>query len=310
MGCQSSSIESLANRILEQLDSRGPLSGKELIDATGLDEFIAWKTCYVDERITTKTIGTRYLRLDRQVEGFARLSPSIIREFYGYTVIGTKDNQAEILKRAQALHQEILQISQRKFDLAREVIASIVESQADPQGIKDNACFIIAGDVAYGMSHLEPRPEISTGELVRGSDLDIVVIAHGLSASSIAALDQSIYKQKNFLLRNPSYNEEIDYLIKDIAKIEEQLRFDSFESMVAAKILLEGQFLYGNAALFKQIKTKLDSAGISENIRLLENEAEHNRTIAISHLLECGRDLIDEESAKLFFTKEEREEFF
>ncbi len=92
--------------------------------------------------------------------------------------------------------------------------------------------------------------------------------------------------------------------------IEEQLRFDSFESMVAAKILLEGEFLYGDSALFKQIKKKLDVAGIPEKIHLLEREAARNREDAINHLLKCEGDLVDEESAKLFFTKEEREEFF
>lgn len=90
-------------------------------------------------------------------------------------------------KKADLLRQEIINISKRKFELAREVITKIVESQATPTIIKAGVCFIIAGDVAYEMSHLEPRLELSTGELVNGSDLDIVVVTRGLPDSIIRA---------------------------------------------------------------------------------------------------------------------------
>lgn len=298
------------DKIIELLDSQGPLTGKELLGKIKMDEFTTWKSCYSNERVVTKTIGTRYLRLDRQVEGYARLSPSLIREFHGYTVIGTEKNMQEIQKKAEFLRQEIIQISKKKFELAQEVITKIVESQATSNIIKTGACFIIAGDVVYEMSHLEPRPEVSTGKLVKGSDLDIVVITQGLPNSIINALDDSIYEQKYFLLRNPRYNEEIDYIIKDISKVKNQLKFDSFKSMVASKILHEGKFLYGNFDIFKQIKQMLIDEGIPEKIRILEEEALLNRNNATIHLLKCEGKLADEENMKLFYTKEEREEFF
>ena len=70
------------DKIIEILENQGPLTGKELLEKTGMDEFTAMKKCNSSERIVTKTIGTRYLRLDRLVAGYARLSPSIIREFW------------------------------------------------------------------------------------------------------------------------------------------------------------------------------------------------------------------------------------
>ena len=273
------------DQILELLDSRGPLIGKELLERTQMDEFTAWKICNSHERIVTKTIGTRYLRLDRQVEGYARLSPSIIREFHGYTVIGTVRNIPDIQDKAELLRQEIINISKRKFELAQEVITKIVESQLASNIIKAGACFIIAGDVAYEMAHLEPRPEPSTGELVRGSDLDIVVVTQGLPVSIVKALDYHIYEQKNFLLRNPSYNEEIDYIIKDISKVKEQLKFNSFKSMVASKILYEGKFLYGNIDIFNNIKKMLMDESIPEKIKDLEEKALRNRNETIANLL-------------------------
>ena len=296
--------------IFDLLDAQGPLTGKELLDKAKKDEFTTWKICNSSDSIVTQTVGTRYLRLDRQVEGYARLSPSIIREFHGYTVIGTKKDKLEIQKKAEFLHQEIIRISKKKFELAQKVITKIVEAQANSDIIKKGACFIIAGDVAYEMSHLEPRPEVSTGELVRGSDLDIVVVAQSLPEDIINNLDLSIYEHKNFLLRNPSYKEEIDYIIKDIAKVKEQLQFDSFESMVASKILHEGKFLYGNLDIFNQIKQMLIEEGIPEKIRILEAKALHNRNKAKEHLLKYQVKLTDQEDMKLFFTQEEKEEFF
>jgi len=298
------------DKIIELLDTQGPLTGKVLLEKTKMDQFGVWKICNNCEEIITKTIGNRYLRLDKQVEGYARLSPSIIREFYGYTVIGTKRNLGEMLTKAELLYQQIIEISKKKFELAQEVITKVVESQENSTTIKACACFIISGDVAYEMSHLEPRPESSTGELVKGSDLDIVVVTQGLSDSTVKCLDLAIYKQKNFLLRNPSYNEEIDYIMKDISKVKNQLKFDSFHSMVASKVLYEGKFLYGNLDMFCKVKKMLLDEGIPEKIAALEEKALINRNNAKSYLLKYEGTLSEEENMKLFYTKEEREEFF
>ncbi|NLY44267.1 MAG: hypothetical protein GX066_09995 [Clostridiaceae bacterium] len=297
-------------KAIELLDTQGPLTGKEFIEKTKMDEFLAWRICNSCDKIITKTVGKRYLRFDKHVEEYARLSPSIIREFYGYTVIGTKAQTEEIDNKARLIHQDIIEISKKKFKLAQDIIRKIVESEENPQIIKTSACFIIAGDVAHEMSHLEPRPEPSTGELVKGSDLDIIVITQNLPDSIVKNLDSAIYEQKSFLLKNPSYNEEIDYIIKDIKKVKEQLKFDCFESMVASKILHEGKYLYGSKDIFEKIKKMLLEEGIPEKIEALEERALINREYAISYLLNCQEPLSEEESMKLFYTKEEKEEFF
>jgi len=298
------------NKIIDLLDVEGPLTGRALLERARMDEFDLWRACNSSEKIITKTIGKRYLRLDKQVEGYARLSPSIVREFYDYTLIGTAKYLQEISAKAALLHQEIIAISKNKLELAREVIKKICESHQDSQIIKNRACFFIAGDVAYGMAHLEPRPESSTGELVKGSDLDIVVVTQDLSDSIIKTLDLAIYNQKNYLLKNPSYKEEIDYIIKDMPKVHEQLKFDSFESMVAAKIFDEGKFLYGNWDIFQNVKQLLIEQGIPKKIAALEEQAVINRNDAIAYLLKCEETLTDEKNMQLFYTKEEKEEFF
>ena len=76
------------HEIISLLRENGPLTGKELIKKSRSDALSIWRACYKSEKILTKIVGRRYLRLDRRVRGYARLSPSILREFLTYTVIG------------------------------------------------------------------------------------------------------------------------------------------------------------------------------------------------------------------------------
>jgi hypothetical protein len=296
--------------IVEVLETRGPLTGKELLKEVGSDEFSLWAACSRPGPIITRIIGNRYLRLDIQVEEYARLSPSIMREFYGYTVIGTAKYAQQIEQKAAQLQKEIAAISKKKFALAQKTIANLVEAHAESEAIQRSACFMIAGDVVYGMAHAEPRPESSTGELVRGSDLDIIVVTENLPEPLIGSLDASIYQEKYRLLTNPAYQEEVDYIIKDTARVQEQLQFNDFKSMVAVKILYEAKFLYGSDELFKRIKRALADEGIPEKIRLLEQKARINRQNAQFYLLQARETLSEEESMKLFYTAEEKEEIF
>ncbi len=298
------------NDIVEILGSIGPLTGKELLKETGSDDFSLWSACSRSEEIVTRIIGNRYLRLDKQVEEYARLSPSIMREFHGYTVVGTKGQLQEIDMKAKSLSREMARISKEKLSLAQRIITSLVNSHEDSEIIKRQACFLIAGDVVYGMSHAEPRPESSTGELVRGSDLDIIVVAENLPEHIMSSLDSTIYSEKYNLLVNPSSREELDYIVKDILKVEEQLEFKDFKSMVGAKILYEAEYLYGSPALYSKINRMLREKGIPEKILALEKKAQVNRKYAESYLLKAPGPLSEEEYMKLFYTAEEKEEIF
>ncbi len=296
--------------IIEILETCGPLTGKELLREVGSDEFSLWAACKRSDKIKTSVIGKKYLRLDRKVEEYARLSPSIMREFYSYTVIGTENYSEEILQKAKLLQKEILDISKRKFALAQEIITQLVHSLKEGVTIQKNACFMIAGDVVYEMAHAEPRPEASTGELVRGSDLDIIIVTQELPERLIKNLDAAIYEEKYKLLTSPAFREEIDYIIKDISEVQEQLLFKDFKSMVATKILYEADFLYGSRDIFNKIKEMLHDKGIPNIILNLEKKALANRQIAQAYLLKTTGILSKEEEMKLFYTTEEREEIF
>jgi hypothetical protein len=296
--------------IVEILKNNGPQTGWQLLEKSGLEALPLWQICRQADEIRFENIGKRFVRLDRNVEGYARLSPSIRREFLTYTILGLDNQSAEIETKARSLKEEIRQISRTKFALARESIASVVESLSD-KAIVDQVCFIIAGDITYDMAHAVPRPEISTGKMVRGSDLDIVAIAEDdVPKESLKVLDDAILKKKYFLLVHPNYQEEIDYLVKDIAKVRQQLAFDSFQHMIASKIIYESAFLYGSESVFRKVKKMVEEFGVPGKLALLEQQATASRNQAESSLLHSDANQADSEFLNLFYTREEGDEIY
>ncbi len=297
--------------IAKRLRESGPLSGAELQEAVKLDVFSLWRTCMQAADLRFERIGWRYLRLDRAVEGFARLSPSIRREFLTYTVLAHRDDGDALRRKAEQLTLEIREISRRKIGLAREVIASVVEGLSVRKLILQKVCFIIAGDVTYDMAHAVPRPESSTGQMVRGSDLDVVAVTvDDVPPDAVQALDDAMYKTKHYLLVHPDYREELDYLIKDLAKVRAQMAFDTFESMVACKIMDEGQLLYGSPAVFRSVKSLLEKHGIPGQLAAQEKQAAGDRAEAEKTLMKLTADARESEFANLFYTTEEKEEIY
>lgn len=297
--------------LIALLQNSAPLTGKELVLKSGMDTFEAWKNCTASDKINTCIVGKRYLRLDRKVEGYARLSPSIMREFLNYTVIGlAPDSNKAISKRAEIIEKEVSAISSKKIKLARDTIHRLLSNSPHKDVFQNKAVYIIAGDVVFGMAHAEPRPESSTGELVRGSDLDIIAITEGMAEELIAELDGLIYQEKYSLLTNPVVKEELDYLIKNMHKVRQQLPFSDFKAMVASKILYEGQYLYGNPVLFKKIEELLIAFQIPHKIKLFEEKAQKSRIEAEKSLLVAGETADHEELMALFYTTEEKEEIF
>ncbi len=298
------------DKYYSMLKLKGPVTGKEFCLESGLNTFAAWRFCAGSERITSRIVGRRYLRLDQKVEDYARLSPSIMREFLNYTVVGLQEDQAALEERAQKIEAEIAAISATKIELAHDTVDRLLEDHPDRKILIDRTSFIIAGDVVFGMAHREPRPEFSTGELVRGSDLDIIIVAEDLPEQLQQNLDAMLYKEKYNLLMNPVSKEEIDYILKSMETVEQQLHFNDFKNMVASKIMEEGQYLYGSRKLFERIKKRVEQKGIPEKLRLLEQKAVRDRVSAEQILLSAADSADHDQLMALFFTTEEKEEIF
>jgi len=301
---------SLEMRILQLTEQQGPLTGSEILQATGEEGILLWRTCKQSTLLSLLTVGTRYLRLDRRIDGFARLSPSILREFLTYTVIGPSHDRASLLLRSQQITSHIEEVSRAKSQLAYTVVAALSAHFEHALPVHEHVCFIIAGDIVYNMAHDVPRPERSTGKLVKGSDVDLVVVVDPFFPKDLMEkLDEAIYFEKSRLLMTPHLQEEIDYIVKDVNRVVEQLHFDSFKHMVACKILHEGTLLYGSESLFQWIKRMLKEYGVHEKLRTMEEESYLFRKKAEEYLLTESLQTIKESDLSLFYPVEESEEF-
>jgi len=300
----------MENKIIRIIKDKGPLTGSELIDQMNEDALNVLRACRISKALAVRIIGTRYMRLDRKIEGFARLSPSILREFLTYSVIGLSTDREAMERKAAELQTHIEQISRDKLGLANNIISALVGRMADGQYVKEHACFIIAGDIVFNMAHDVPRPERSTHKMVHGSDIDIVVVTgNRFPEMLIKRLDEEIYQEKCRLLLTPYMKEEIDYIIKDLNKAMEQMTFDTFKRMVACKIMHEGVFLYGSEEIFLRVKAMLKENGVIEKINVMEGEARQFRERAEGYLLKEDPAKIRKEGLDFFYPAEESEEF-
>lgn len=307
---ESRGLAALADRAYRTLAFRGPLTGAQLQEALGAPNFPLWKACMTDERIASRVIGRRYVRLDIKLDGYARLSPSILREFLTYTVLGPAEEPEALESAATALADHIQQISKRKLYTARRIMDDITRTfLADPE-LSPYFCVAVAGDIVYEMSHEVLRPERSTGILVEGSDLDIVVLVADDAPAGLAEdLDAAIYAKKYYYLRNPGFREEIDYVVKTLGTLRDQTGFAGFHDMVACKVWAEGRYLTGDRGLFDRAKHLLVETGVADRLATMEREATITRAGRQARLLAMPSDELEPADLGLFYTAEESEEF-
>ena len=291
------------------LAERGPLTGADLHAAVGGEVFGLWKACRNDDDFRLRRIGRRYLRLDRTVEGFARLSPSILREFLTYTVVGLPGQDEAIEAAATALEKRTVRISRLKRRTAERFTTEVMSIAGVPRD-SEHVCVLIAGDVVYGMSHDVARQESSTGGRVDGSDLDLVVLASDDAPESLVeALDEAIRQRKWLYLRNPMVREEVDYIVKRFSRLEEQVGFDTFPHQVACKVFDEAEFLVGNRALHEAGRRLLAERGVLDRLREMEQRAAERRVGYEEYLRGIEGDSLPPETKQQFYTDDEDAEF-
>ncbi|NLT36292.1 MAG: hypothetical protein GXX83_10410 [Gaiellales bacterium] len=296
--------------MIRALGQHGPLTGAELGAAVGDDAFAQWKACTLSPWVAVRRVGRRYLRLDQRVEGYARLSPSILREFLTYTVVALAEQEAALERRAQELRAHIEEVSRRKLDMARGVATTVGSRHAAGTCGEPPFCIVVAGDIVYEMAHDVPRPERSTGSMVRGSDLDIVtIVEEDAPEELIARLDDSIYEKKYRYLINPAFREEIDYVIKRLSRLREQSEFNTFKKMVACKIFDEAVLLFGSEYLFREAKELLRCCGVAGQLQEMEQSAITLRERAEDYLLSTEQHVLQGEDLYLFYTAAESDEF-
>src|SRR5512136_538394 len=118
----------MEDQIVNLIEKAGPRTGSEILDALGGAGLALWRACSLSDRLEVRSVGSRYLRLDQKVEGFARLSPSILREFLTYTVVGLARDTEALDRRAEILLQHIRQVSKSKRVLVQGIVAGLRNS--------------------------------------------------------------------------------------------------------------------------------------------------------------------------------------
>ena len=300
----------LEQEIVHQIEKKGPLIGSELQEVVKADPLLLWRTCRTSKSLDVRIVGKRYLRLDRRIEGYARLSPSILREFLTYTAIGLSYEQVALDQKAEEVILHVHEVSKTKLRTASGIVSTLVDRVGEEWLIQEQVCFIIAGDIVFNMAHDVPRPERSTKKLVQGSDMDIVIILDDRFPKKLMIrLDEEIYKEKCNFLMNPYLREEIDYIVKYIDRVKTQMDFVSFKQMVACKIIHEGAFLYGSKELFATVKGMLTNYGVIEELTSMEEKAIRFRENSEKYLLSEKFENLNQENLNLFFPTAESEEF-
>jgi predicted nucleotidyltransferase len=288
--------------INDLLAIRGPCTGAELLGLTGTKVFPLWQACCTPD-IVMRRVGRRYLRLDRAVEGYARLSPSIRREFLNYTVVGLIEQIDEVATRCLELQQEFVRASQHKRQLAQDFVRRVIESSPNRERLRTHVCYMIGGAVIYDMAHTFERLESSTGRLVRGSDLDLVIVSdEEFTVEEQEELDGLVYREKWHMMVLPQFREEIDYVVKDMGKVLIQLQFNNLQHMIACKILRESEFLYGSVDLFSRIKRLVGEFGIPDKLKRMEDRAIQERETAEMQLVRDPETKHAQAWLRLFFT--------
>lgn len=301
----------LQETLLKYLKECGPKRGKELCDAFFEDRFSLWSACLTNPQITCVSVARHYLRLDKQLKDYARLSPSIWREFFSYTIVGHNSDEAIVKKKAIELKSEIVTISRQKAEIAKTICYLIYDKLSYNYPIlKTSMFFLLAGDVVYEMAHRDPRPELSTGELVVGSDIDLVIIVSDNVEPKIKKLlEDQILEQKYRLINNPFHREEIDYVVKTESLLKTQMKMESFKDMVAMKVFCEGEFICGSKEYFDKISGAPELRLIRNRFKKMEEIASYKRKEVLKSLMGGTRPETSDVLQVFFYPAEESEEF-
>jgi len=303
------STEDIEARVIGVLSERGPQIGKELAAALpGVPVLALWQACYRSDTFRVSHFASYYLRYDITRDDQVRLSPSILRDFLSFTLFGLPGQRDQMIERQGTLANMHREISREKITVAQLVMKQLFISLG--REVRSQLCAFIAGDLAYFLAHNEPREHAASGEMVKGSDVDIVIIlGESLPDEIKTRIDAEMTTLKSLYLRHPQYRHEIDFICKRKSTMEKQFQYTDIHDKIASKIAYESMFLGGSLTLYMEVREAMSQTGVD---RLIEQDFDHalkDRKNAMRTLLNVPGDTIDDETRSLFYFSQERVEF-
>lgn len=153
-----------------------------------------------------------YLRYEITRDDMVRLSPSILRDFLSFTLFSLPGQREAVIERQMLLSRYHREVGLAKVRIARTILIDILDRIPDAQHAK--ICAFIVGDLAYFPGHSEPRKVRQSGEMVRGSDIDIIIVHDRLDDEYVELIAREMMQAKNFQLRHPAQRQAFDYICK------------------------------------------------------------------------------------------------
>ncbi|MFN7166867.1 MAG: hypothetical protein ACK4NV_07480 [Pannonibacter sp.] len=304
----ASGIADIEQRVVRTIEEKGPRIGKELaLDLPDVPSLALWQACYTSRLLHLSHFASYYLRFDITRGDQVRLSPSILRDFLSFTLFGLPGQRDQMIERQGTLSNYHREVSKQKIAVAQDVMSNLLTQM--PREIRANLCAFIAGDLAYFLAHNEPREHAGIGEMIKGSDIDIIVIYQDLSDEVVKGIENDITELKNFYLRHPNHRHEIDFIVKSRAKMERQFRYTDIHDKIASKIAYESMFLGGSLPLYMTVRDTMKRSGVDELIEMDFAHALQDRKNAMHALLEHGSGELNDETRSLFYFSQERVEF-
>lgn len=299
----------LLGRIIHELTDAGPLTGAELWSKLQEpDYFDLWRECFRSGTVQLTSYAHYYLRYDTTRTNFLRLSPSILRDFLTYTLIALPHQRHDIHRRQLTLCDQHRALSFSKLRLAMSVLAD-ADTKVSAE-FKENVCAFVAGDIAYFMSHDEPRPSHNSRDNMSGSDIDIIVVyGPGAEAQDLAILDKHLTEKKILLMKDPAFRQELDFIVKPVDKVFLQAVYKTISDKIACKIIFESLFIWGSTELYMRLRHILEHNGVVAKIESDFREAINERADAVDDLLNKSEAELTSDVTSLFYFSQERVEF-
>lgn len=301
----------IEGEIRKVLRENGPVTGSQLSEKLShIGDIAVWRACYGSSEIRVSNCARYYLRYDITRGNQLRLSPSILRDFLTFSLVYLTDQMVEIVEGGTMLANKFRTVSLEKLSWAREALLQLDD---DLQQVLNEHCVVfLSGDIAYYLAHETKRPHSQLGVEVNGSDIDIVIVTNrGAPPEKIARIESQLLTIKKIYLMTPHIREELDFIVKPIDTMLEQLAYADIHQKIASKILYESYFLMGRVDIYQTLMRHLKLSGTWDRIECDFKTALKQRKDTIEKILLLAPDASteDEEVASLFFASKERLEF-
>ena len=301
----------LISKIREVLRESGPKPGAWLSEKLPDEHPIKlWRACYLSQDILIHNCARYYLRYDITRDNSLRLSPSILRDFLTFSLIYLPEQRLVALELGTFNANEFRKISLRKLSFARKALLRLSVHLQDE--IMKCCSVFLSGDIAYYLAHDTPRMHKTMNVSICGSDIDIVIV-NNFEANSdyMNEIEEELLKVKALYLANADIREELDFIVKPLSRMLNQLSYGDIHQKIASKILYESVFLMGRLDIYQSLMQNLQISGAREKIERDFNVALFERKETIRKILDLSHEQItqEEDVSSLFYASQERLEF-